>query len=66
MLVEYKLKEPRTHCFVNSAAKVLLLLAGIDKVGVLLDVGHAMPRLRKRPRGGGADWPTTENSTTCT
>ena len=22
VLVEYKLKEPRTHCFVNSAAKV--------------------------------------------
>lgn len=42
VLVEYKLKEPRTHCFVNSAAKVLLLLAGADKVGVLLDVGHAM------------------------
>ena len=42
ILVEYKLKEPRTHCFVNSAAKVLLLLAGLDKVGVLLDVGHAM------------------------
>jgi xylose isomerase len=42
ILVEYKLKEPRTHCFVNSAAKVLLLLAGIDKIGVLLDVGHAM------------------------
>jgi xylose isomerase len=36
------LKEPRTHCFVNSAAKVLLLLAGIDTIGVLLDVGHAM------------------------
>ena len=42
ILVEYKLKEPRTHCFVNSAAKVLLLLEGLDKVGVLLDVGHAM------------------------
>ena len=42
ILVEYKLKEPRTHCFVDSAAKVLLLLADLDKVGVLLDVGHAM------------------------
>src|SRR5215469_5230827 len=28
VLVEYKLKEPRTHCFVNSAAKILLLLQG--------------------------------------
>jgi sugar phosphate isomerase/epimerase len=42
VLVEYKLKEPRTHCFVNSAAKVLLLLQGLDEVGVLLDVGHAL------------------------
>jgi xylose isomerase len=42
VLVEYKLKEPRTHCFVTSAAKVLLLLQGLDKVGVLLDVGHSI------------------------
>ncbi len=42
LLVEYKLKEPRTHCFVNSAAKTLLLLDGLDGVGVLLDVGHAL------------------------
>lgn len=42
VLVEYKLKEPRTHCFVNSAAKVLLLLQGLDRIGVLLDVGHAL------------------------
>lgn len=41
ILVEYKLKEPRAHCFVNSAAKTLLLLEGLD-VGVLLDVGHAL------------------------
>lgn len=42
LLVEYKLKEPRTHCFVNSAAKVLLLIQNMDSVGVLLDVGHAL------------------------
>lgn len=42
VLVEYKLKEPRTHCFVSSAAKVLLLVQGLDEVGVLLDVGHAI------------------------
>jgi len=42
VLVEYKLKEPRTHCFVNSAAKVLLLLHGLNKVGGLLDVGHSL------------------------
>jgi xylose isomerase len=42
ILVEYKVKEPRTHCFVSSAAKVLLLLEGLDNVGVLLDVGHSL------------------------
>jgi xylose isomerase len=42
ILVEYKLKEPRTHCFVNSAAKSLLLLEGLEQVGVLLDIGHAL------------------------
>src|SRR3990172_38808 len=42
VLVEYKMKEPRTHCFVSSAAKVLLLLQGLGKVGVLLDVGHSL------------------------
>ncbi len=42
VLVEYKLKEPRTHCFINSAAKVLLLTQDMDEVGVLLDVGHAL------------------------
>jgi sugar phosphate isomerase/epimerase len=42
VLVEYKLKEPRTHCFVSSAAKTLLLLQGLEHVGVLLDVGHSI------------------------
>jgi len=42
VLVEYKLKEPRTHCFVNSAAKVILLLEGIKNTGCLLDVGHSL------------------------
>ncbi len=42
VLLEYKLKEPRTHCFVNSAAKVLLLTEDLPNVGVLLDVGHAL------------------------
>ena len=42
LLVEYKHKEPRTHCFINSAAKVLLLLQDIEQVGILLDVGHAL------------------------
>ena len=42
ILVEYKPKEPRTHCFVDSAAKVLLLLDGLKEVGVLIDWGHAL------------------------
>jgi len=42
ILVEYKLKEPRTHCYVSNAAKVLLMLADLPTVGGLLDVGHAL------------------------
>ena len=42
VLLEYKLKEPRTHCFVDSAAKSVLLLDGIENVGCLLDVGHSL------------------------
>lgn len=41
--IEYKLKEPRTHIFVNSAAKTKLMINEVDRsnVGVLLDIGHA-------------------------
>jgi xylose isomerase len=42
ILVEYKPREPRTHCFVSTAAKTLLLLQDLKRVGVLLDVGHAL------------------------
>ncbi len=42
VLVEYKLKEPRTHCFVSNVAKVILLLQGIKNTGCLLDVGHSL------------------------
>ena len=42
VLVEYKLKEPRTHCFVSSAAKTILLVQGMSNVGCLLDVGHSL------------------------
>jgi xylose isomerase len=41
-LVEYKPKEPRTHCYVSTVGKVLLLLKDLEKVGVLLDWGHAL------------------------
>lgn len=45
--IEYKLKEPRTHCYINSAAKALLLINEIQKenVGILLDVGHSIAAL---------------------
>lgn len=42
LLVEYKPREPRTHCFVDHVGTVLLLLQDMDNVGVLLDVGHSM------------------------
>ena len=42
VLVEYKPREPRTHCFVSHVGKTLLLLADLENVGVLLDVGHAL------------------------
>ncbi len=42
VLVEYKLKEPRTHCYVNSAAKTILLIDGLKNTGGLLDIGHSM------------------------
>ncbi len=42
VLVEYKLREPRNHLFISSAAKTLLLLQGIDNTGCLLDVGHSL------------------------
>lgn len=42
MLVEYKPKEPRTHCYVDSAATVLLLVQELENVGVLLDIGHSL------------------------
>jgi len=42
LLVEYKPREPRTHCFVDHASTVLLMLADLDNVGALLDFGHSM------------------------
>jgi sugar phosphate isomerase/epimerase len=41
--VEYKVKEPRTHILVGSAAKTLLVVNAVNRpnVGVNLDTGHA-------------------------
>ena len=45
--IEYKLKEPRKHCYIDSAAKTLLIINEIQRenVGILLDVGHSIAAL---------------------
>jgi sugar phosphate isomerase/epimerase len=42
--IEYKPKEPRTHCFIGTIGKTILLLNKINKknVGITIDVGHAL------------------------
>lgn len=42
--IEYKIKEPRTHCFVGTVGKTLLLIQGCGKpnVGGMIDMGHAL------------------------
>jgi len=42
--VEYKIKEPRTHCFVGTVGKAILLAKEVNRknIGVTLDVGHAL------------------------
>lgn len=44
IVVEYKPKEPRTHCFVGTVGETLLLLQQVNKpnVGAMIDVGHAL------------------------
>jgi len=43
VLIEYKLKEPRTHLFISTAAKTKLLIGEVDRpnLGILCDIGHA-------------------------
>lgn len=43
VLIEYKMKEPRTHIFISTVGKVLLLINQVSRenVGCLLDLGHA-------------------------
>lgn len=45
--IEYKLREPRNFCYVDSAAKALLLINEIqtENVGILLDIGHSLAAL---------------------
>jgi xylose isomerase len=42
--VEYKLKEPRVHCYVATVCKSILLAQATERqnVGVFLDTGHAI------------------------
>jgi len=42
--LEYKIKEPRTHIFISTVGKALLLVneVGLKNVGVIIDVGHAL------------------------
>ena len=44
LVIEYKPKEPRTHCFVGTVGKTLLLLEKVNRpnVGAMIDVGHAL------------------------
>ncbi|MGQ9516981.1 MAG: sugar phosphate isomerase/epimerase family protein [Anaerolineae bacterium] len=44
LAIEYKPKEPRTHCFIATVGKTLLLLQRVNKpnVGAMIDVGHAL------------------------
>lgn len=42
--LEFKLKEPRTHCYLSSIGKTLFLIdkINLDNVGIVLDVGHSI------------------------
>jgi sugar phosphate isomerase/epimerase len=44
LVIEYKPKEPRTHCFIGTVGKTLLLIEKVDKpnVGAMIDVGHTL------------------------
>ena len=41
--MEYKIKEPRTHCYISTVGTALLMCeaAGKDNLGIALDYGHA-------------------------
>lgn len=44
IVLEYKPKEPRTHCFLATVGKTLLLIDRVNRpnVGAMIDVGHAL------------------------
>ena len=44
LVIEYKPKEPRTHCTISTVGKTLLLIekVGEKNVGAMVDVGHVL------------------------
>jgi xylose isomerase len=44
IVLEYKPKEPRTHCYIGTVGKTLLLIDKVNRanVGAMIDVGHAL------------------------
>ena len=44
LVLEYKPKEPRTHCFIGTVGKTLLLIDKVHRpnVGAMIDIGHAL------------------------
>jgi len=42
--IEYKMKEPRTHCYIDTVGKALLITntIGLPNLGVTLDFGHSL------------------------
>jgi xylose isomerase len=44
IVLEYKPKEPRTHCYLATVGKTLLLIEKVAKsnVGAMIDVGHSL------------------------
>ena len=44
LVLEYKPKEPRTHCFIATVGKTLLLIDKVKRanVGAMIDVGHSL------------------------
>lgn len=47
LAIEYKPKEPRVRCFIDTVGKALLLCKdiGLDNVGIAIDTGHAFNAL---------------------
>jgi sugar phosphate isomerase/epimerase len=44
LVVDYKPKQPRAHCFIGTVGKTLLLIEKVNRpnVGAMVDVGHTL------------------------